>query len=59
VEQGHPTHNGTQAGGSGDRRGTLDPAEDARRELIQWCQEHGLPVPPEPQGSATAARPRR
>jgi hypothetical protein len=56
MDQGHPTQNATQAGGS-DRRGTLDPAEDARRELIQWCEEHGLPVPPERQDAA-AARPR-
>jgi hypothetical protein len=59
MDQGHHTQNATQAGGSDDRRGTLDPAEDARRELIQWCEEHGLPVPPERQASASAARQRR
>jgi hypothetical protein len=59
MDQGHHTQNATQAGGSEDRRGTLDPAEDARRELIQWCEAHGLPVPPEPRGQAAAVRPRR
>ena len=58
MDQGHHTQNATQAGEPEDRRGALDPAEDARRELIQWCQEHGLPVPPERQPSASAARQR-
>jgi hypothetical protein len=26
-----------------------DPSELARRELIEWCERHGLPVPPEHQ----------
>jgi hypothetical protein len=59
MQQGHPTQNRTQAGPPEDGRQALDPAEDARRELIQWCQEHGLPVPPERQGQAAAARPRQ
>jgi hypothetical protein len=52
MDQGHPIQNPTQAGGPDNGHGTLDPADDARRELIQWCEAHGLPVPPEPQGSA-------
>jgi hypothetical protein len=58
MEQGHPIHNRTKAGSPSDGRQALDPAEDARRELIQWCEEHGLPVPPERQGSAATQRPR-
>ena len=58
MDHSHHTQDATQAGGLDDRRGTLDPAEDARRELIQWCEEHGLPVPPERQPSASAARQR-
>ena len=53
MEQGHSTHtqNGPNAGSPDDGRRVLDPVEDARRELVQWCQEHGLPVPPERQSS--------
>jgi len=25
----------------------VDPEEVARRELVDWCQAHGLPVPPD------------
>jgi hypothetical protein len=25
----------------------VDPEEVARRELVDWCKAHGLPVPPE------------
>jgi hypothetical protein len=25
----------------------VDPEEVARRELVEWCKAHGLPVPPE------------
>jgi hypothetical protein len=52
MDQGHPT----QAGTHEDERRALDPAEDARRELIEWCQEHGLPVPPEPQSDQPSER---
>jgi hypothetical protein len=27
------------------------PAETARRELIEWCERHGLPVPAERPGA--------
>jgi hypothetical protein len=25
----------------------VDPEEVVRRELVDWCKAHGLPVPPE------------
>ena len=30
----------------------VHPDEVARRELVEWCKAHGLPVPPERRGSA-------
>jgi hypothetical protein len=35
-----------------------NPAEAARRELIEWCQAHQIPVPAEhrPQGRGPIAR---
>jgi hypothetical protein len=39
---------------SQDRKPTPDvqvhPDEVARRELVEWCKAHGLPVPPERRG---------
>jgi hypothetical protein len=26
----------------------VPPDEAARRELVEWCKAHGLPVPPDP-----------
>jgi hypothetical protein len=28
----------------------VHPDEVARRELVEWCKAHGLPVPPERRG---------
>jgi hypothetical protein len=57
MDQGQPIQHPTKAGTpEDDARQALDPAEDARRELIQWCQEHGLPVPPEPQTAQPSER---
>jgi hypothetical protein len=25
----------------------VTPDEEARRDLVAWCERHGLPVPPE------------
>lgn len=38
-----------KASGDGHEPHRLDhPAELARRELVEWCNEHHLPVPAEP-----------
>ena len=40
--------------GSQDPKATpevqVHPDEVARRELVEWCKAHGLPVPPERRG---------
>ena len=48
----------TQATGSAERAGgkggEQDPAIIARRELVEWCHQHRLPVPEEKRAQQSA-----
>jgi hypothetical protein len=48
----------TQATGSAERAGgkagEQDPAIIARRELVEWCHQHQLPVPDEKRAQPSA-----
>jgi len=59
MEQRRTNARDAQPSERGAAHSTRDPAEEARRELIQWCQRHGLPVPPERQVMNANPRPRR
>lgn len=37
----------SQTGGRSDATKAANPADVARRELVEWCQAHQLPVPAE------------
>jgi hypothetical protein len=37
-------------------RANVPPDEVARRELVAWCEAHGLPVPPDRRGAAKPAQ---
>jgi hypothetical protein len=39
--------NQSQSGGRTRAAKTVNPADAARRELVEWCRAHQLPVPDE------------
>jgi hypothetical protein len=49
MEQGSAAKAHSQTGASAQRTQGIaaTPDEAARRDLVAWCERHGLPVPPE------------